>query len=97
MTFLQTTKNCPLSPSQPSPVGASAYAVTGPTRSGCGVSGTPPLSPSPEVLRSSTKAGIRGGRQRSRAVHRVDIKSASCFVLTRLVSDFGLGLCAPYQ
>ncbi len=52
MTFHTTTKSSPLSPSQPSPVGASAFTPSGPTRSGCGVSGTRPLSPNPEVQRS---------------------------------------------
>lgn len=54
MILQPTTNTGPLSPSQPSPVGASAYASTGPTRSGCGLSGTHPLSPSPEVTRSSS-------------------------------------------
>ena len=97
MTSLPTTKRCSLSPSQPSPVGASAYACTGPTRSGCGLRGTHPLSPSPEVQRSMANVDKCGVRQRSRADRRMDTVSSLRFVLFRQISNSVLGSCAPCQ
>jgi len=97
MTYLPSTKRSPLSPSQPSPVGASAYASTGPTRSGCGLRGTHPLSPSPEVLRSLAKVDKCGDRQRSRDGHRINTESSLCFVSFRHVSDSMLGSWPPCQ
>jgi len=97
MTSLPITNRCPMSPSQPSPVGASAYAVSGPTRSGCGLRGTRPLSPSQEVQRSMASVDKCGGRQRSRVGRRIDTVSRFRFVLYRGASILPAESLPPVQ
>jgi len=86
MTSLPAIRVRPLSPSQPSPVGASAFARQGPTRSGCGLGGAHPLSPNPEVPRPDLRVDNFGIRQRSRGGFRLNTMSGTRFALFRFVS-----------
>lgn len=87
MILNSTNRVLPSSPSQPSPVGASAFTRQGPTRSGWGLRGTHPLSQSPEVQRSVVNVDKSDDRQRSRCGHRINTVSDMRFVSCRLVSE----------
>jgi len=97
MSFLPVTIGRLPSPSQPSSVGASAYASTGPTRSGCGLRGAHPLSPSPEVQRFMIAAVECGVRQRLPAEHHSITHSRIRFVSFHAVSRTVRGLLPPRQ